>query len=191
MERLVEFFKSHNIEYYSVLDYAECREINSRLIEREQFTPRSVIMFVIPYYAGETVNLSRYAAAKDYHLYIRAFTASLISLLSELFPGSLSAGYGDHSPIDERHAALLSGLGILGDNGLIINEKYGSYIFIGDVITDIPPEKLGYGGTLEIKQCLHCGACSLACPTGILRGEGADCLSAITQRKGELTADEI
>ncbi len=191
MESLSKFFSENDIEYYSVLDYAECHEINPHLIEREPFTPRSVIMFVIPYYAGEADNLSRYAAAKDYHLFIRSFTAKLCVLLSELYPGCFCRGYGDHSPIDERHAALLCGLGMLGDNGLIINEKYGSYIFIGDVITDIPAFELGYRGACEIKHCNHCGACSRACPTGILRGDGTDCLSAITQRKGELTDNEV
>ena len=37
----------------------------------------------------------------------------------------------------------------------------------------------------------HCGACKRACPAGILRGEGEDCLSAITQKKGELSDSEI
>ena len=102
----------------------------------------------------------------------------------------MAKGYGDHSPISEVSAALVSGLGIVGDNGLIINEKYGSYVFIGDVVTDIEPELLGAVAPLDVKGCHHCGACKRACPTGILRGEGEDCLSAITQRKGELTGDE-
>ena len=79
---------------------------------------------------------------------------------------------------------------MVGDNGLIINEKYGSYVFIGDVITDISPEELGATDIREVKRCMHCGACKRSCPTGILRAEGTDCLSAITQRKGELTSEE-
>ncbi len=191
MEKLREFFSSHNIEFYTILDYSDCREINSGLIARENFTPRSVILFVIPYYGGKTQNLSRYAASKDYHLFIRSFNNELCALLKEMFPNAICRGYGDHSPIDERHAALIGGLGILGDNGLVINEKYGSYIFIADVLTDIPAELLGGRGECEIKRCLSCGACARACPTGILRNEGSDCLSAITQRKGELSEEEV
>lgn len=191
MDLLADFFNSHSIEYYTVLDYQDCHEINHGIIERESFTPRSIILFVIPYYAGLTQNLSIYAAARDYHLFIRSFNNELCQRLGELFPGSSCRGYGDHSPIDERHAALIGGLGILGENGLLINEKYGSYIFIADVITDIPAEKLGSRGACEIKRCHGCGACKRACPTGILRGEGTDCLSAITQRKGELTDEEV
>lgn len=188
---LADFFKKQGIEYYGVLDYAEAREINPAIMERESFEPRSIILFLLPYYAGECENLSRYAAARDYHLAIRHYTAELIDELHRLFPDSSAKGYGDHSPIDEVGAALRSGLGLVGDNGLIINERYGSYVFIGDVVTDIDPELLGAVEPTEIGHCMKCGACKRACPTGILRGEGTDCLSAITQRKGELTDGEM
>ena len=76
-------------------------------------------------------------------------------------------------------------------NGLIINEKYGSFVFVGDLVTDLDPEIFMTDSPKEIVRCEGCGACLRACPTGVLRGEGADCLSAITQRKGELTDEEI
>lgn len=179
------------IEYFSVLSYSDVRETAPHILGRAELIPRSVIVYLLPYYAGETVNLSRYAASRDYHILISEVNAALINTLKSFFPDSSSYGYGDHSPIDERHAALISGLGIAGDNGLIINEKYGSYIFIGDVVTDIPPDRLSADTPSVIRHCHSCGACKRACPTGILSGEGSDCLSAVTQRKGELSADEI
>ena len=191
-KELAEFFESENIEYFAVLDFAHTRLINSALMERESFTPRSAILFLLPYYAGECENLSRYAAARDYHLAIRGVTDRLIAKLSEIFPDSSAKGYGDHSPIDERDAALSAGLGILGDSGMLINEKYGTYAFIADVITDISPEELGVDGiAMPHGRCISCGACKSACPTGILRGDATDCLSAITQRKGDLTDSEV
>lgn len=186
-----EFFKKEKIEYYSVLDYSFCRENRKYLLEREKLEAKSVIMFLVPYYTGETENLSRYAASYDYHIFIGDITGRLCRELSEKHPEYKFIGYGDHSPIDERYAALSAGLGIAGDNGLLINEKYGTYVFIVDVISDVPPEKLGAKAPLEVKRCIGCGACRLACPTGILAGEGNDCLSAITQRKGELLPEEI
>ena len=187
---LESYFISQKIEYFAVLSYEKCREINARIIDRQGFRPKSVIIYLLPYYAGETDNLSRYASSLDYHLAIAEINAGLEKTLRERFPEANIRGYGDHSPIDERHAALISGLGIAGESGLIINEKYGTYIFIGDMVTDIDPDLLGESELFPIKKCCGCGACKRACPTGILRGEGSDCLSAITQRKGELSDEE-
>lgn len=187
---IVDFFENRKIEYFAALAYSECREIDSDIIEREALVPRSAILFLLPYYVSEGENISTYATSLDYHIILKEITGELCSLLAELYPGSRAKGYGDHSPIDERHAALISGLGIRGDNGLLISEKYGSYIFLGDVITDIAPEDIGALLPTTPRECLHCGACLSACPTGILGGCGTDCLSAITQRKGELSLEE-
>ena len=124
-KRIAEFFEREKIEYYSALAYEDILEINSRLRERSNIDAKSVIIFLLPYYTGETENLSRYAASLDYHLIIKEINDGLISLIQSEFPSANVKGYGDHSPINERHAALVAGLGILGDNGLIINENYG------------------------------------------------------------------
>ena len=192
MNRTVtEYFKSVGVDYFAALSYADCREINTPLRERMGFEPRTAIIFLLPYYAGETVNLSRYAASLDYHLAIREITDGLITALKAEYPEGSFAGYGDHSPIDEVGAALAAGLGVIGDNGLIINEEYGSYVFVADLLTDLSPELFCARKPMPTKHCERCGACKRACPTGILSGEGADCLSAITQRKGELAEWEI
>ena len=190
-KRIVDFFNKEKIEYFSALDYKDVREINSGLIERRGIDAKSIIIFLLPYYVGGSVNLSEYSASKDYHIIIREITEKLIDILQELYPNNKFAGFGDHSPIDERSAALISGLGILGENGLLINEKYGTYIFIADVITDLSPEELGVNKPVPVLKCEGCGACLATCPTGILNGCGSDCLSAITQRKGELYNAEI
>lgn len=190
MNWLHRLFASLSIDAFGTLAIEDAQIINARLLEKEGFAPRSVLMFLVPYYAGETVNLSRYAAARDYHIAIREITARLIEGIKREYPQAKAKGYGDHSPIAERTAALHAGLGILGDNGLLLHEKYGSYVFIGDIITDLPPECLFAAPPQPIRHCEHCGRCKRACPTGILRGEGEDCLSAITQRKGELSESE-
>ena len=188
---LEKLFIEEKIEYFSVLDYASCKEISQSIIQRESFTPRSVILFLVPYFVSVPQNLSIYAASLDYHIYIRDVTDRLIGKLKEIFPNANFKGYGDHSPIDERDAALRGGLGILGDSGLLINEKYGTYVFIGDIVTDVDSSKLGGAVNNDIEYCHHCGSCRKACPTGILRGCSDSCLSAITQRKGELNENEI
>ena len=188
--KIKEYFSSLNIEYFSVLSYDDCVETSKKIMERENFTPKSVIIYLLPYYAGRSENLSIYASSLDYHLAIKEVNLGLEELLKKSFEFASVKGYGDHSPIDERLASLSGGLGIQGDNGLLINEKYGSFVFVGDVITDIDPQLLGAQPPKAFKRCEGCGACKRACPTGILRGEGSDCLSAITQRKGELSDSE-
>ena len=191
MQWLDRLFASLSIDAYGALSIEDADIINERLLLREDFSAKSILVFLVPYYAGETVNLSRYAAARDYHIAIREITERLIAGIKEKYPDAHAKGYGDHSPIAERAAALRAGLGILGDNGLLIHETYGTYAFIGDVITDLPPEALGARPPQPIRTCEHCGRCRAACPTGILRGESEDCLSAITQKKGTLSETEI
>ena len=119
MDRRIEnFFEKENIEYYAALDYAALREINPSLLARSGVLGRSIIIFLLPYYTGEAENLSVYSASLDYHIIIKDVTGRLIALLKSIYPDNNFVGFGDHSPIDERGAALMAGLGILGTAGL-------------------------------------------------------------------------
>jgi len=188
-EKIAEALLDMGITSFCTLDYRHLRENKPRLVRKDGFEPRSAVIYIIPYFAGFTKNLSIYAASTDYHAVIKEISERLIGIIES--SGYRAFGFGDHSPIDERSAALIGGLGIIGDNGLIINKEYGYFVFIGDVITDIPAEELECDEPKAVERCEGCGRCKAACPTGILRGEGSDCLSAITQRKGELSRDEI
>ncbi len=188
MPVLNKFFANEKIEYYGVVGYADAPVVNARLAERVG-NASSVIVFLLPYYTGKGKNISSYAVSKDYHIAIKRITDRLIAYLSEKFPGGSFFGFGDHSPINERIAAAKAGLGIIGENRLLINEKYGTYVFIAEVITDVAPELLGGSLCHPVLSCEGCGACKSACPTGALFGS-ADCLSEVTQKKGELSCEE-
>ncbi len=186
MKNLIyELLKKENIEYFGILPMNEVKIINEGLYKRsfEDFTPKSVIMLLVPYYAGEFEgrNVSRYAVPRDYHLYFKGLYSRLELKLKSEFPVNSFKGFADHSPIGETYAAAKCGLGVVGDLFQLINEKYGAYTFIGEIFTDA--EFDSYDLT-EVQFCNHCGACKNACPC-----ENA-CLSDITQRKGELTEDE-
>lgn len=188
-EAIRDFFKSEKIEYYSVGAYSDFKETRPDIIERTGISGKSVIMYLLPYFTEEGENISSYAIPCDYHTEIDRINRSLIGVINAHEPEAKAVGFGDKSPLNEREAAALMGLGVIGDNRLLINEKYGSYVFIGEVVTDIPPEKLGVKTPVNIAECIHCGACLTACPTCALSDKGV-CLSEITQRKGELTEAE-
>ncbi len=153
---------------------------------------RSLILFLVPYRVkseDEARNVSEYAVPRDYHAYMKTLFARILPQMTALYGDTL--GFSDHSPIDERSAAVLSGLGVIGKNGLLINEQYGSYVFIGEMITEAAPSTLGYLPIGEGKHfCDACDACLRACATGCLSDYGKPCLSAVTQKKGELTEEE-
>ena len=178
---------AEGLDCAGVVPLTACRITRSYLLSRAGLSAEggSVLILALPYRAaGEAdANLSAYAIPPDYHRIAAALFARLIPALEQQFPGARWAGFADHSPIDERHAAVIAGLGVFGDNGLILTERYGSYVFLAELITDLPTA----AAPGEIRTCAHCGACRAACPVGL---EPARCLSALTQKKGKLTPEE-
>ncbi len=149
---------------------------------------RTVIFALFPYYTGLLPhrNLSRYAVPDDYHLIAGRVLEGCQGALEEAFPQERFVSFVDSSPIREVQGAYLAGLGWMGRNGQLINPRFGSYVFIGEIVTtlEIPCQPRPMG------KCLDCGACRRACPTGALTEgsvEEALCRSAVTQKKGELT----
>lgn len=179
---LSDVFSEMKIEYFAVLPISECRVVKPHLLKRLDFEPKCVIFYLLPYYVGGARRVSEYAAARDYHILLSEVGGAVCGRLSLM--GASGHSFGDHSPFDERDAAARGGLGILGKNGLLINEKYGTYVFIGEVLTDaeLPLTPL----LSEARTCSACGKCRAACPKSVT----GECLSAITQKKGELSATE-
>ena len=178
---------AHGINLASAIPLESCKVTRAYKLQKAGFDlslPLYAIMMAVPYYTehGEK-NISSYCIPRDYHLYFKELFAAVLPRLNEIFPESRFAGFTDDSPIDERDAAAAAGLGIIGDNGMLITEKYSSYVFLGEIITDLP---LTLDRELTISRCEGCGGCKRACPIG----EIGECLSALTQKKGELTDTE-
>ena len=192
-----DFFKSHNIEAYSAIPLSRCKILREYLLTKNGLDRDCyAIMMLFPYRCEKKpINLTVYASVRDYHSYIESFSRELESFLKEKHPQGKFKVFSDHSPIDEVHGCCVSGLGFIGDNGLLITEKYSSFVFLGECITDVDPKELGLelANEVEVRGCLHCGKCKNACPSGCI-GQDVDkkleCLSAITQKKGALSEDE-
>lgn len=137
---------------------------------------KSVIVCLFPYYVGRFSyrNISRYAMLPDYHEVAAGALNGLANALYERFPGEEFLPLSDISPLREVAAGVLAGLGVRGINGQLINKTYGSYVFIGEVVSTwrFPPSSPEKGG------CLACGACIAACPAGALSKEGSHIYSS-------------
>lgn len=187
-----EFFTNEKIEYFATLKTEDItvwdKEKFSR-IEEQIGGVGSVVLFLIPYYFGQkTTNLSVYAQGRDYHLYIRELSQRFSDFVKEKDPALSFVMMADTSPLAERKCALSAGLGVLGKNGLVLNEKYGSFVFIGTLFLS---KDLSQGKRRETGTCLMCGECEKACPTGaIFDRERKKCLSLISQKKDRSEEEE-
>ena len=184
--------KEYGIEFAAALPFSVCRVIAPDIIERRGVSPseiKTALLFLVPYYVcdGENGNISVYARAHDYHHFFENLYEKAVPRLSEAY-GARFFGFADKSAIAEVYAASAAGLGKIGDSGLIINEKYGSFVFIGELLTDAEPSAFGISeeSAYEPSFCNHCGACKKHCPMS----EGPGCLSMVTQKKGELSPEE-
>lgn len=165
-------------------------------VERRLQAPRSVIVAAFPYYAGEREgNLSVYARGLDYHIGVMKRLQSACAALKEVMPDAQFVPGTDNSPLPEVQAACLAGIGMIGQHGLLICPPYGSYVFLGTILTDVPLDLKNEAGPSV--RCMGCGKCIEACPAGALRNENgiitleaSVCYSSLTQKKGELTSDQ-
>lgn len=162
----------------------------------------TVFVALFPYFAGNSDgNLSLYARGRDYHTVIRDTLAPFAAQL-EQDCGCRAVPLADDSPLPEVRAARLAGVGRIGENGLLFDPVYGSYVFIGAILTDLPfspaPAVHCCGVSIPpsdtVIDCAHCGACRRVCPLGALGEHGlvdeSRCLSALTQRGGALSPAE-
>ena len=188
------YLSPYGIDTFGVLPLDECRLTRPYLLTREGFDlnkPLFVVVLAIPYLtpAADTPdrNLSAYAVSEDYHLCVRTMLDDLLPRLRADHPSHRFVGFADHSPIDEIDAAVLAGLGVRGLNFLLLTERYSSYVFLGEIVTDLPLPSTRTSLPPEALRCHGCGACLRECPKA---HAGGACLSALTQKKGELTPSE-
>lgn len=128
---------------------------------------RTVLVAAFPYYAGAAPgNLSLYCRGEDYHRVLHRRLAPVCQALAQRHPGHAFVPGADSSPVPELAAAELAGVGFRGRHGLRIVPPYGSYVFLGTVLTDLA---LPATGPREGTLCPpNCRACQQACPTGAL-----------------------
>lgn len=149
---------------------------------------KTIISIAFPYLYNEDVDqkvyFSNYTKGRDYHLVTIEYMKKICRFIENM--GAKAMYFVDSNVLPERYIAQLAGVGFIGKNNMLITERYGSYVFLGEIITDLiiqPDEPLK-------QKCDDCEICLASCPTSsIVKGQvGINnnsniCLSYITQKK--------
>ena len=158
---------------------------------------KSVISLALNYYTDNEYSnekgkgkISRYAWGKDYHLVIWDKLSILGNSLKELDPSYNSISYVDTGPVMDKVWAKKAGIGWIGKHTNLINKKFGSWIFLANIITNYE-----FNYSVEVEDfCGSCTACVDACPTKAIVEEyvvdSNKCISNLTiENKGDIPVE--
>jgi len=155
---------------------------------------RSVIAVAMNYYTDVqhvtepgVGKISRYAWGDDYHDILAGRLKLLWSWMQQEFPGVEGRYYADTGPLMDKVWAERAGIGWISKNTNIITQEFGSWVFLGEIITTLELE-------YDSPATDHCGECTLcieACPTRAITEpyvvDSNRCLSYLTiEHRGEI-----
>jgi epoxyqueuosine reductase len=132
---------------------------------------RSVICVALNYYTpnqrptgNEYAKISRYGWGRDYHRVLHQKLKALSTWLEEQGDEIQARFYADTGPVQDKVWAERAGIGWIAKNSNVITRDYGSWVFLGEVLTnlDLAPDR---------PHTQHCGTCTRcldACPTGAI-----------------------
>lgn len=129
---------------------------------------KSVISVALNYYtphqhdpSPDRAKISRYGWGRDYHKVLGKMLKQLCRWLEAQGEGIITRWCVDTAPITEKAWAERAGIGWIGKHSNLITREYGSWVFLGEVLTNLELES-------DRPHPNHCGKCQLciqACPT--------------------------
>ena len=129
---------------------------------------RSLIGLALNYYTPQQHSqeqnhgkISRYAWGRDYHKVLSKKLKALSQWLESQGEQIQTRYYVDTGPVQDKVWAQRAGIGWIAKNGNLITRNYGSWVFLGEILTNLPLEP-------DRPHSAHCGTCSRclsACPT--------------------------
>jgi epoxyqueuosine reductase len=182
---------------------------------------RSVVVAGLSYFVAEPAadlwndpsrgRIARYAWGLDYH----GVMAPRLRQLADFIAGEAGRetnyrAYVDTGPVLERDMAARAGLGFIGKNTCLISPALGSYLFLGEILTDLDlsPDPSPFRGGEQISPfpareggrggrsgtCGACTRCLVACPTQAFPApyvlDSNRCISYLTiELKGSIPPD--
>ncbi len=169
--------------------------------EKTLQSAKSIIVIAMSYYIDKEKlqgnkkaqfygELARIAWGKDYHMVLMDKLEGLAQFIAKEYDGFEHKSFVDTGPLVDRYLANRAGIGFYGYNSAIINECFGSWIFLGYMITNVP---LKADKSLKDKSCLGCNLCIEHCPTSAIEGpykfDANKCLSNILQQKSPVSKE--
>ena len=132
---------------------------------------QSIICVALNYYTphqhrqeAEYAKISRYGWGRDYHKVMHQKLKALANWLQGLGENIKTRYYADTGPVQDKVWAQRSGIGWIAKNGNLITREYGSWVFLGEILTNIELAP-------DNPHTQHCGTCTRcleACPTGAI-----------------------
>ncbi|NLN76272.1 MAG: tRNA epoxyqueuosine(34) reductase QueG [Armatimonadetes bacterium] len=157
---------------------------------------KSVVCAAISYLAPEveadcgpisTGLVARFARSVDYHRVLRAKLQLVTDAVLRMHPDARTTVCVDTCPLPERKLAVLSGIARPGKNGNVFVDGYGSWVVLGEIVTDLP---LRCDAQPQKSICGKCTICIDSCPANAIKQEGiidrTRCISALTQSSGAI-----
>lgn len=163
----------------------------------------SIIVIAMSYYIDEKKlqnnnkpqfygSPARMAWGKDYHLVLMDKLDRLAEFIAGEYEEFEHISFVDTGPLVDRYLANRAGIGFYGYNSAIINESFGSWIFLGYMITNV---LLKEDRSLKDTGCLGCNLCIEHCPTSAIEGpyrfDANKCLSNILQQKSPVPEEML
>ena len=148
---------------------------------------KSVISLGLNYYTEDKQTdlsgpkISKYAYGADYHHVIKGKLKELLALINVHIGEVGGRAFVDSAPVLDKAWAKKAGLGWVGKNTNLINQKAGSFFFLAELIVDI---ELEYDIAPTADHCGTCTRCIDACPTEAIVApyvvDGSRCISYLT-----------
>ncbi|HEY9850363.1 MAG TPA: tRNA epoxyqueuosine(34) reductase QueG [Leptolyngbyaceae cyanobacterium] len=132
---------------------------------------KSLIAVALNYYTAhqrpeskENAKISRYGWGRDYHKVLHKKLKALANWLQTRGEGIEARYYADTGPVQDKVWAQRAGLGWIAKNGNLIVREYGSWLFLGEILTnlELSPDRP------HTEHCGTCTRCMEACPTNAI-----------------------
>lgn len=197
-EMKIRLYKQQELQYQSGFEEKDIEKRTEPSLIFDQ--PKSIISIALAYPSKmKTMVVSkkgdrrgifcRASWGTDYHTVLRDRLKKLETFIAEKVPGARFKSMVDTGELVDRAVAERAGIGWSGKNCSIITPEFGSYVYLGEMVTNIPLEP---DAPME-DRCGSCNKCVEVCPTGALvQGGQLDaqrCIAFVTQTKGFLAEE--